>query len=191
MMFSRPVWFEGFCEMLWVAFAVMTGAAVLGALWPLSRRGAAADGEAQAIAFHKAQLAEIDRDVARGQLPPGEAAGARAEAARRLIAASDAAAAPAVGAGGAISRRRIAAVVVIALIPAIALGALWAPRQPRAARRAASGPRRRSGAGRRSPRRGRQGRGASARRSPRRARLPGHRAGLYADGALRRGGQGL
>jgi cytochrome c-type biogenesis protein CcmH len=118
----KTVGFEGFCEMLWVAFAVMTGAAVLCALWPLSRRGAAADGEAQAIAFHKAQLAEIDRDVARGQLPPGEAAGARAEAARRLIAASDAAAAPAVGAGGAISRRRIAAVVVIALIPAIALG---------------------------------------------------------------------
>ena len=60
--------------MQWVAFALMTGAAILCALWPLSRRRSGAEGQARAIAFHKAQLAEIDRDVERGQLPPGEAA---------------------------------------------------------------------------------------------------------------------
>jgi len=38
--------------------------------------------------LYQAQLAEIDRDVERGQLPRAEAAAARAEAARRLIAAS-------------------------------------------------------------------------------------------------------
>lgn len=109
--------------MLWVAFALMTGAAILCALWPLSRRRAGPEGQARAIAFHKAQLAEIDRDVARGQLPPGEAAGARAEAARRLIAASDqskeASAAPSPGAA---IRRRAAVVVIFVLVPAVTFG---------------------------------------------------------------------
>jgi cytochrome c-type biogenesis protein CcmH len=107
--------------MLWVAFALMTGAAILCALWPLSRRRSAPEGQARAVAFHKAQLAEIDRDVARGQLPPGEAAGARAEAARRLIAASDAAAATP-GADGAQARRRGAVVVIFLVVPAVTFG---------------------------------------------------------------------
>ena len=107
--------------MLWVAFALMTGAAILCALWPLSRGRSAPQGQARAIAFHKAQLAEIDRDVERGQLPPGEAAGARAEAARRLIAASDAANATP-GAGGARSRRRAAVVIIFLVVPAVTLG---------------------------------------------------------------------
>jgi cytochrome c-type biogenesis protein CcmH len=107
--------------MLWVAFALMTGAAILCALWPLSRRRSAPEGQARAVAFHKAQLAEIDRDVARGQLPPGEAAGARAEAARRLIAASDAAAATP-GADGAQARRRGAVVVIFLVVLAVTLG---------------------------------------------------------------------
>jgi cytochrome c-type biogenesis protein CcmH len=110
-------------EMLWVAFALMTGAAILCALWPLSRRRSGPEGQARAIAFHKAQLAEIDRDVERGQLPPGEAAGARAEAARRLIAASDAAkAAPGAGDGRALSRARAAVVIVFLAIPAVTFG---------------------------------------------------------------------
>ena len=109
--------------MLWVAFALMTGAAMLCALWPLSRRRSGGAGEARAIEFHKAQLAEIDRDVARGQLPASEAAGARAEAARRLIAASDAAeAAPATDDARALQRRRVAAGIIFVVVPAVALG---------------------------------------------------------------------
>jgi len=109
--------------MLWVAFALMTGAAVLCALWPLSRRRSGPQGQARAIAFHKAQLAEIDRDVERGQLPPGEAAGARAEAARRLIAASEAAKSAAPGDGRPSVRARAAAAVIIAVVvPGVALG---------------------------------------------------------------------
>jgi cytochrome c-type biogenesis protein CcmH len=109
--------------MLWVAFALMTGAAIFCALWPLSRRRPAGDGGARAVDFYKAQLAEIERDVERGQLPASEAAGARAEAARRLIAASAAAKdAAAIGQGSALQRRRVAAVVVFILLPAIALG---------------------------------------------------------------------
>jgi cytochrome c-type biogenesis protein CcmH len=109
--------------MLWVAFAFMTGAAILCALWPLSRRRSGLEGDARAIAFHKAQLAEIDRDVDRGQLPPGEAAGARAEAARRLIAASDAAkAGQSAGDGRASIRARAAVVIVFVVIPAVTFG---------------------------------------------------------------------
>jgi len=109
--------------MLWVAFALMTGAAILCALWPLTRRRSPPEGQARAIGFHKAQLAEIDRDVERGQLPPGEAAGARAEAARRLIAASEAAkAATASGDGRAVARRRAAIPIVLVIVLAVALG---------------------------------------------------------------------
>ena len=74
--------------MLWFALAVMTGLAVLAALWPLAFRRAPDHESASEAAFYKAQLDEIDRDVERGQLPQPEAASARAEAARRLIAAS-------------------------------------------------------------------------------------------------------
>ena len=74
--------------MLWFALAVMTGLAVLAALWPLAFRRAPGFDAASEAAFYKAQLEEIDRDVERGQLPQPEAASARAEAARRLIAAS-------------------------------------------------------------------------------------------------------
>ena len=109
--------------MLWVAFALMTGAAILCALWPLSRRRSSREGQARIIAFHKAQLAEIERDVERGQLPPSEAAGARAEAARRLIAASDAEGVSAsVNDGRAFARRRAAALIVFVIVPAAALG---------------------------------------------------------------------
>jgi cytochrome c-type biogenesis protein CcmH len=113
--------------MLWVAFALMTGAAVLCALWPLSRRRSGPEGQARAIAFHKAQLAEIDRDVERGQLPPSEAAGARAEAARRLIAASEAAKAAVAtdagaGDGRVFTRRRVAALAIVVVVPGVALG---------------------------------------------------------------------
>jgi cytochrome c-type biogenesis protein CcmH len=109
--------------MLWVAFALMTGAAVSCALWPLSRRRSGPQGQARAIAFHKAQLAEIDRDVERGQLPPSEAAGARAEAARRLIAASEAAKSAAAGDLRPSARvRAAAALTIVVVVPGVALG---------------------------------------------------------------------
>ena len=69
--------------MLWFALAVMTGLAVLAALWPLAFRRASDRESASEAAFYKAQLEEIERDVERGQLPQPEAASARAEAARR------------------------------------------------------------------------------------------------------------
>ena len=110
--------------MLWLVLAGMTGLAVLGALWPLAFRRRSGADAASEVAFYKAQLGEIERDVERGQLPAEEAAGARAEAARRLIAAS--AATPGnSGAGETATARRIAAALVAIVIPIVAL-ALYA-----------------------------------------------------------------
>jgi cytochrome c-type biogenesis protein CcmH len=129
--------------MLWFALAVMTGLAVLAALWPLAFRRAPGADDGREAAFYRAQLSEIDRDVDRGQLPPDEAAAARAEAARRLIAAS-AVAAPNLAAGSSAGRRRAAAIGILVAIPIVALGLYArfgrpdAPDAPLAARKADS-----------------------------------------------------
>ena len=110
--------------MLWFVLAGMTGLAVLCAAWPLAFRRQGGLDAASEVAFYKAQLGEIERDVERGQLPAEEAAGARAEAARRLIAASGAAPGTS-GAGEAPTQRRIAAAFVLIFVPLVAL-ALYA-----------------------------------------------------------------
>ncbi|HZZ61795.1 MAG TPA: c-type cytochrome biogenesis protein CcmI [Roseiarcus sp.] len=106
--------------MVWLIFAGMAAFAALAAVWPVLRSSsssAEADDASSEAAFYRAQLDEIQRDVERGQLPQSEAASARAEAARRLIAArSDTSkgAAPRV-------RNRLAAAVLVAVgVPAIA-----------------------------------------------------------------------
>ena len=107
--------------MIWVVFALMTGAAVLCALWPLARKRAAAEGEGRAMAFYKAQIAEIDRDVERGQLPLAEAEGARIEASRRLIAAGERAARGGVEQPRS-PRRAVAALLILVGVPVVTLG---------------------------------------------------------------------
>ncbi len=126
--------------MLWFILVGMTLLAVLGALWPLAIRRKGASDAASEVTFYKAQLGEIERDVERGQLPPEEAVGARAEAARRLIAASAATPSPR-GASEALTPRLIAAALVLVFVPLVAL-ALYAdlgrpdmPDQPLASRK--------------------------------------------------------
>jgi cytochrome c-type biogenesis protein CcmH len=107
--------------MLWVVLAGMTGLAALAALWPLvfgRRRAGAGASEA---AFYQAQLGEIESDVARGLLPADQAAGARTEAARRLIAASAAAEGENV-APEAPRARRLAAAAIALAVPIVGLG---------------------------------------------------------------------
>ncbi|MBR9864096.1 MAG: c-type cytochrome biogenesis protein CcmI [Rhodobacteraceae bacterium] len=53
----------------------------------LSRRGTVATAGAQDVGVYKDQLAEVERDLARGVLAPAEAEAARTEVARRLLAA--------------------------------------------------------------------------------------------------------
>ena len=79
----------GNCLMtLWFVFALMTVAAIFAVLWPLSRGAASKAGGSEAVVY-KDQLAEIDRDVAAGQIGVSEAEAARVEISRRLLAAAD------------------------------------------------------------------------------------------------------
>ncbi len=79
---------------IWFIVAVMIGAALFALLLPLSRRRkptsetAGPVGLATETEFYEDQLAEIDRDRARGLIAESEAEAARAEAARRLLRAS-------------------------------------------------------------------------------------------------------
>src|SRR5260221_14051392 len=72
---------------LWFVMALMTAAAILAVLWPLSRRGPLSSGSD--VEVYRDQLNEIDRDRAAGRISEGEAEAARVEVSRRLLAAAD------------------------------------------------------------------------------------------------------
>lgn len=75
--------------LLWVTFAIMTAATLAALLWPVFRPGAPAGAARDAkLAVYRDQLAEIDRDVARGLIEPGEAEATRNEVSRRMLAAA-------------------------------------------------------------------------------------------------------
>ena len=112
--------------MVWIAFALMTAAAVLCAVWPLirpRRETGLATAELQAstdTSFYRQQLLELDADVDRGLLAGADADGVRAELGRRLIAASERTSAATPRSG---DRHRVAAGIVagVVSITAIAL----------------------------------------------------------------------
>lgn len=107
---------------LFALFALMTAAAALAVLWPLSR-ARALKGEREAdLAVYRDQLAEIDRDREEGRLPPEQAEAARTEVARRMIAADAARTAEGEAATGSDSRRRAAAVMALLLVPLFGAG---------------------------------------------------------------------
>jgi cytochrome c-type biogenesis protein CcmH len=128
---------------LWFALALMTAAAILAVLWPLARRGRELRAGSD-VAVYRDQLEEIERDRAAGLIADNEAAGAKVEVSRRLLAAADAQAQPAGNAAAATWRRRgvaLAALVVLPLGAAalyLALGSPSLPDQPLAPRLAAS-----------------------------------------------------
>ncbi|PWB81890.1 MAG: c-type cytochrome biogenesis protein CcmI [Methylocystaceae bacterium] len=104
--------------MIWLVFALLTGAAVMSVLWPLAREGETVDPAATDIAFFEEQIGEIERESAEGRLSPQDAEAARTEAARRLLRARAAAAnAPKSSRRNAV----IAAAGAILLIPALSL----------------------------------------------------------------------
>lgn len=123
--------------LLWVIFALMTAAAILAVLWPLSRAGGRAEGSD--VEVYRDQLEEIERDRAAELIGEAEAEAARVEVSRRLIAAGDArdAAAPA---GSSLWWRRAAAAVALIILPLLGtglylkLGSPQLPGEPLAAR---------------------------------------------------------
>ena len=106
--------------MFWFALAGMTCVAVLITVLPLVLKRPPRNFPRSDIAFYNAQLAEIDRDLERGQLPESEGKTARAETARRLLAANAAAEVAAPSDGG--WTRRFAAILTILFIPLVGLG---------------------------------------------------------------------
>ncbi|HEX8167767.1 MAG TPA: c-type cytochrome biogenesis protein CcmI [Beijerinckiaceae bacterium] len=127
---------------IWVIFALMTGAAVLAVLWPLSRAPARAADERVETKFYRDQIAEIARDEERGLLSPAEAEAARTEAGRRLLRATAAAPPSSGDAMGepALRRRRAVSAIALSVVPLLALaiygayGSPQLPSQPLAAR---------------------------------------------------------
>ncbi len=120
--------------MFWV-FAALLSAAVLALFaWPLLRGRSDPPAANADLAVYRDQLAELERDVARGVLPEKEAASARLEIARRLLAAANAPVATP-------KRSAPAAIWLVALLlPAFAvaiylhLGSPHLPGQPLASR---------------------------------------------------------
>lgn len=108
--------------MLWIAIALMTGAAVLCIVWPMTAPRPTAASVDKDMQFYRDQLRVLEADVENGLVPAAEAAGSRAEIGRRLLAAHDRAGA--VPAGGSRMSRPVlfgAAVAVMVAIPAVSL----------------------------------------------------------------------
>jgi cytochrome c-type biogenesis protein CcmH len=103
---------------LWFVFALMTAAAIFAVLWPLSRSGRPANDGSEAVVY-KDQLTEIDRDVAAGLIGGAEAAAARVEISRRLLAAADNQRDPPTVSS--IRLRRFAAVIALVGLPIVSV----------------------------------------------------------------------
>ncbi|MGC4025167.1 MAG: c-type cytochrome biogenesis protein CcmI [Mesorhizobium sp.] len=122
----------------WVAAALLTFAASLAVLIPLSRRVEVAGAQANEINVYRDQLAEVERDVSRGILAREEAEQARAEIGRRILRAGDDDAVSKQAKGGAAFR--IAGAAAVISIPLVSwglyalLGSPNLPEQPLSAR---------------------------------------------------------
>jgi cytochrome c-type biogenesis protein CcmH len=116
--------------MIWLVFALLTGAAVMAVLAPLALRGEPKPSADVDVSFFKEQIAQISHDAEQGRLDPAEAEHARAEAARRLLRAQSAGA---YSLGASRKAALIAALAAIAMIPAVSLllySRLGRPNQP-------------------------------------------------------------
>ena len=109
--------------LLWIAFAVMTAAVLAAVLMPLARparpQSSAASG---ALAVYRHQLEEIEAERARGLVDDKEAAAAKNEVSRRLLASADEID-RAAGGSGAIpeSRRAMVLLATAAFVPLLTL----------------------------------------------------------------------
>lgn len=107
---------------LWLILALMTAAALCAVLWPFARQATAARSGSD-VAVYRDQLDEVERDLAAGLIGDTEAAAARVEISRRLLAAADAAqAAPPADSTPAAWRRRVFAAAAMLALPIIAGG---------------------------------------------------------------------
>lgn len=107
--------------MIWLGFVILALVSLGFLLWPLLRaRRADASRKAYDVTVYRAQLAEIDEELARGSLNESEAGAAKLEIQRRLLRAD----AAAEGKTAAASQRSvlIGAVAVLLLVPVLGGG---------------------------------------------------------------------
>lgn len=107
---------------IWIILVLMTAAAVMAVLWPLSRHRAVSRQIDPDTQFYRDQMAEIERDRDRGVLLPSEAEAAKAEAGRRLLRTTGMKGDPFAALGEpALRRRRAASTLALSMIPILAL----------------------------------------------------------------------
>lgn len=107
--------------MIWFGFIILALATLGFLLWPLLRaQRQTADRKAHDVTVYRAQLAEIDEELARGSLSGNEAGGAKLEIQRRLLRAD----AAAEGKTAMVSRRSVIAgtIVIMLLVPVLGGG---------------------------------------------------------------------
>jgi cytochrome c-type biogenesis protein CcmH len=75
--------------MIWLAIALLAVVALAPLALSLHRAVSARSRREAAVALHRAQLAELERDLADGRIAPAEHANAMLEVQRRLLAAAD------------------------------------------------------------------------------------------------------
>ncbi|SFP73144.1 cytochrome c-type biogenesis protein CcmH [Mesorhizobium sp. NFR06] len=130
--------------LFWVIAAILTLGASLAVLLPLtgSMKGASAAGDHD-LEVYRDQLSELDRDMARGLIQPGEAEEARAEIGRRILRLGAAERQDSAISGPSRGARLVASVAVLA-VPLLSwglygvLGSPDLPSQPLAERLAKS-----------------------------------------------------
>ena len=110
--------------MIWLGIVLVAAAALSPLLFGLLRGPRARGAQAMAVALHRTQLLELDRDLAEGRILPAEHATAVLEVQRRLLAAaSREEAVPGAGSRGPV-------LLVAALVPMVAVGLYLVGGQP-------------------------------------------------------------
>jgi cytochrome c-type biogenesis protein CcmH len=101
--------------MIWVFIVFVAAAALAPFGWTLWRGGQIRSRRDAALALHRAQLDELDRDLAEGRLLESEHAAARLEVQRRLLAEA------ALSEAGAAKSGSTAVILTVVLVPIVAL----------------------------------------------------------------------
>ncbi len=120
--------------MIWLAFLLLAAAVVAPAAWRTCRRLTPRGRTESALALHRAQLAELDRDLAERRISPADHATAKLEVQRRLLSSADA------PEPDLRTSSRVPLLVTVALLPVVAFALYWTsghpelPAQPLAAR---------------------------------------------------------
>ncbi len=104
--------------MLWLIFVLMTCAAVLSTLLPLTRADARRDKPRSYLALYRRMLSEIDHDVDCGLIQPADGSVMKAEASRRLLSLQAEAMEKHEGSK---RTRTVAATIICLLVPTLAL----------------------------------------------------------------------